>query len=131
MIEWRRQLGCRLRPPSDRPGNGDCDGGMAAHAIAETAYVRARCTRSMTPPSTSSFAARALGLDVGQLSGFDNAKLDEEFFAAGKECKECDQERFPEGHMCSNFLCDFGYGDPSKLRPRLQRLDFDEACTIM
>lgn len=76
-------------------------------------------------------AARSLGLDVGPLSGFDNAKLDEEFFAAGRECQGCDQEFFPEGHVRSNFLCNLGYGDPSKLLPRLVRLDFDEACSIM
>jgi 3-hydroxypropanoate dehydrogenase len=76
-------------------------------------------------------AARALGLDVGPLSGFDNAKLDEEFFGAGKECAGCDQEFFPEGHVRSNFLCNLGYGDPSKLLPRLPRLEFDEACSIM
>jgi 3-hydroxypropanoate dehydrogenase len=76
-------------------------------------------------------AARALGLDVGPLSGFDNAKLDEEFFGAGKECVGCDQEFFPEGHVRSNFLCNLGHGDPSKLLERLPRLDFDEACSIM
>jgi 3-hydroxypropanoate dehydrogenase len=42
-------------------------------------------------------AARALGLDCGPMSGFDNAKLDMEFFDAGRECEECDQEFFPEG----------------------------------
>jgi 3-hydroxypropanoate dehydrogenase len=76
-------------------------------------------------------AARTLGLDVGPLSGFDNVKLDEEFFAAGKDCTDCDDEFFPEGHVRSNFLCNLGYGDPSKLLPRLPRLEFDEACTIM
>jgi 3-hydroxypropanoate dehydrogenase len=76
-------------------------------------------------------AARALGLDVGPLSGFDNAKLDEEFFAAGKDCTDCDEEFFPDGHVRSNFLCNLGYGDPSKLMPRLPRLEFDEACSIM
>jgi len=43
-------------------------------------------------------AARALGLDCGPMSGFDNAKLDEEFSAAGK-CESCEQESFPEGHV--------------------------------
>jgi 3-hydroxypropanoate dehydrogenase len=76
-------------------------------------------------------AARALGLDCGPMSGFDNAKLDEEFFAAGKECEGCDQEFFPEGHLKSNFLCNLGYGDRSKLYPRAPRLDFEEACTLM
>ena len=76
-------------------------------------------------------AARALGLDCGPLSGFDNAKLDEEFFAAGKECEGCDQEFFPVGHVKSNFLCNLGYGDPSKVFPRSPRLNFEEACTLL
>ena len=75
-------------------------------------------------------AARALGLDCGPMSGFDNAKVDEEFFAAGK-CVECEQEFFPAGHVKSNFLCNLGYGDSSKLYPRSPRLDFNEACTLM
>lgn len=61
-------------------------------------------------------AARALGLDCGPMSGFDNAKVDAEFFAGTT--------------VRSNFLCNLGYGDPSKLRPRAPRLSFDEACTI-
>jgi 3-hydroxypropanoate dehydrogenase len=48
-------------------------------------------------------AARALGLDCGPMSGFDNLKLDEEFFSTGK-CEECEQEFFPAGHVKSNFL---------------------------
>jgi 3-hydroxypropanoate dehydrogenase len=76
-------------------------------------------------------AARALGLDCGPMSGFDNARLDEEFFGAGKECEGCEQEFFPAGHVKSNFLCNLGYGDPSKLYPRAQRLDFNEACTLL
>jgi len=76
-------------------------------------------------------AARALGLDCGPLSGFDNAKVDELFFNAGRECQGCDQEFFPEGHVRSNFLCNVGYGDPSKLMPRLPRLDFSESCSLL
>jgi len=76
-------------------------------------------------------AARALGLDCGPLSGFDNAKVDEEFFAAGKPCFGCDQEFFPEGHVRSNFLCNLGYGDPASLHPRLPRLAFGEACSLL
>jgi 3-hydroxypropanoate dehydrogenase len=76
-------------------------------------------------------AARALGLDCGPMSGFDQAKVDEEFFAAGKPCFGCDQEFFPEGHVRANFLCNLGYGDPSALRPRLPRLGFSEACTLL
>ncbi|AWH52058.1 malonic semialdehyde reductase [Stenotrophomonas sp. ESTM1D_MKCIP4_1] len=61
-------------------------------------------------------AARALGLDAGPMSGFDNAKVDEAFFA-GTSIK-------------SNFLVNLGYGDPSGLFPRLPRLSFDEAARI-
>ena len=75
-------------------------------------------------------AARALGFDCGPMSGFDNAKLDEEFFGAGKDCEGYEQEFFPAGHVKSNFLCNIGYGDPSTLTPRLPRLEFNEACTV-
>ena len=62
-------------------------------------------------------AARALGLDAGPMSGFDNAKVDEAFF--------------PDVPWKSNFLINIGYGDSSKLRPRNPRLSFDEACQIV
>jgi len=61
-------------------------------------------------------AARALGLDCGPMSGFDNAKVDAAFF--------------PDGHYKSNFLCNLGRGDPSKIFPRNPRLTFEEACRI-
>jgi 3-hydroxypropanoate dehydrogenase len=76
-------------------------------------------------------AARALGLDCGPISGFDNVKVDEEFFSTGKPCFGCEQEFFPEGHVKSNFLCNLGYGDPSSLFPRLPRLPFNEACSLL
>jgi 3-hydroxypropanoate dehydrogenase len=76
-------------------------------------------------------AARALGLDCGPMSGFDNAKVDEEFFGAGRECEGCEQEFFPEGHVRSNFLVNLGYGDASKLHPRAPRLEFDEVCALL
>ena len=62
-------------------------------------------------------ASRALGLDCGPMSGFDNAKVDAEFFA-GTTIK-------------SNFLCSLGYGDASKLFPRSPRLTFGEACQVI
>jgi 3-hydroxypropanoate dehydrogenase len=62
-------------------------------------------------------AARSLGLDCGPMSGFDNAKVDAEFFA-GTTIK-------------SNFLCNVGYGDASKLHPRSPRLSFEEACQVV
>ena len=76
-------------------------------------------------------AARALGLDCGPMSGFDNARLDEEFFGAGKECEGCEHEFFPAGHVKSNFLCNLGYGDSPGLHPRAPRLEFKEACTLL
>jgi 3-hydroxypropanoate dehydrogenase len=76
-------------------------------------------------------AARSLGLDCGPLSGFDNAKVDEEFFAAGKPCFGCDQEFFPEGHVKTNFLCNLGYGETGALFPRLPRLSFNDACSLL
>lgn len=62
-------------------------------------------------------AARALGLDCGPMSGFDNAKVDEMFFA-GTEWK-------------SNFIVNLGYGNRDTLHPRAPRLSFDEACRIV
>jgi 3-hydroxypropanoate dehydrogenase len=62
-------------------------------------------------------AARSLGLDCGPMSGFDNAKVDAEFFA-GTTVK-------------SNFLVNLGYGDADKLFPRSPRLAFDEAARIL
>ena len=62
-------------------------------------------------------AARAVGLDVGGMSGFDNAKVDTEFF--------------PDRRVKSNFLCNVGHGDPAKVLAKLPRLDFDEACTLL
>jgi len=61
-------------------------------------------------------AARALGLDTGPMSGFDNAKVDQAFFE-GSSWK-------------SNFLCNIGYGNAAKLHPRGPRLSFDQACII-
>ncbi len=61
-------------------------------------------------------AARALGLDCGPLSGFDNAMVDADFFA-GTTVK-------------SNFLCSIGYGNDEALFGRSPRLSFAEACRI-
>jgi len=62
-------------------------------------------------------AARAVGLDCGPMSGFDKAKVNAEFF--------------PDGKWEVNFLCNLGYGDPSKLLPRNPRLEFEEACRVL
>jgi 3-hydroxypropanoate dehydrogenase len=62
-------------------------------------------------------AARALGLDCGPMSGFDNAKVDAAFF--------------PDGRWKSNFLINLGKADPAKVFPRNPRLTFDEACRVL
>jgi 3-hydroxypropanoate dehydrogenase len=76
-------------------------------------------------------AARSLGLDCGPMSGFNNAKVDEEFFPIGKKTVEREEDVFPTSRLKSNFLCNLGYGDASKLSPRSPRLDFDEACRLL
>jgi 3-hydroxypropanoate dehydrogenase len=70
-------------------------------------------------------AARALGLDCGPMSGFDNAKVDAEFFSASAG----NPPSFVD--VKSNFLCNIGYGDESKLFPRNPRLTFEEACRLL
>ena len=62
-------------------------------------------------------AARAMGLDVGAMSGFSNRIVDEEFFA--------------ENGWKSNFLCNLGYADETALFPKLPRFAFDDVCEIM
>jgi 3-hydroxypropanoate dehydrogenase len=63
------------------------------------------------------FAARALGLDCGPMSGFDADKVNAAFF--------------PDGKWKVNLLCNLGYGDPSRLHPRNPRLNFEEAAVIL
>jgi 3-hydroxypropanoate dehydrogenase len=75
-------------------------------------------------------AARAIGLDCGPMSGFDNAKVDEEFFGAGSERDGICEEYVP-GCVKSNFLCNIGYGDPASLHARAARLDFAEVCQVL
>lgn len=62
-------------------------------------------------------AARALGLDCGPMSGFNNAGVDAEFFS-GTDIR-------------SNFLCNLGYGDPAGVYPRSPRFNFDEIARIL
>lgn len=62
-------------------------------------------------------AARAIGLDCGAMSGFDNAAVDREFF--------------PDGRLKTNFICNLGHADPDKIMPRNPRLAFEEACKLL
>ena len=61
-------------------------------------------------------AARALGLDVGAMSGFSNAVVDQEFFA--------------DTTLRSNFLCNLGYADETALFQKLPRFPFDKVCSF-
>ncbi len=62
-------------------------------------------------------AARALGLDVGAMSGFSNEIVDQEFFAGTS--------------LRSNFLCNLGYADETALFQKLPRFPFDKACSFL
>jgi 3-hydroxypropanoate dehydrogenase len=61
-------------------------------------------------------AARALGLDCGPMSGFNNQAVDQAFFAGTS--------------IRSNFICGLGHGDPAKVFARSPRLSFDQACVL-
>jgi 3-hydroxypropanoate dehydrogenase len=64
------------------------------------------------------------------MSGFDQAKVDHEFFPADKRAA-FEYEFFPDSHIKSNFLCNLGYGNASRVHPRNPRLAFDEACKLL
>jgi len=91
---------------------------MADHYAKNPAFAEVTAFRNGTLQGAYfMLAARAIGLDIGGMSGFDNAKVDAEFF--------------PDGRIKSNFLCNVGHGDPSKVMVKLPRLDFEEACTLL
>ena len=86
--------------------------------IDKPAYCEATAFRNGTLQGAQLImAARALGLDCGPMSGFNNQAVDDLFFAGTS--------------VVSNFLCCLGYGDPSRLFQRLPRLDFDQACELL
>lgn len=96
------------------------------HADAKSWFVGDEPYREETAFRNSSLqggyfilAARALGLDAGPLSGFDNDMVDGLFFAEG------------DPDYRSNFLCNLGYGDSSKLYPRSPRLAFEQVCEFL
>lgn len=62
-------------------------------------------------------AARAVGLDCGPMSGFDQGKVNAEFFA--------------DGRFKVNFICNLGYGDPASLFERSPRFDFEDVCQVL
>ena len=76
-------------------------------------------------------AARSIGLDCGPMSGFDNAKVDAEFFATGHPGTLAEGEGSQWHRVKSNFLCNLGYGDHTKLFPRNPRLSLEQACKFL
>ena len=87
------------------------------HFEGKAAHIEATAFRNGTLQGAYfMIAARAVGLDVGAMSGFDNAAVDQEFFA-GTALK-------------SNFLCNIGYADETALFQRLPRFGFDDICSF-
>ena len=84
--------------------------GEGKEAVASTTAVR----NGTLQGAYLMIAARALGLDCGAMSGFNNAVVDENFF--------------PDGRFKTNFLCNIGYGDESKIFARSPRMNFEDAC---
>ena len=102
---WRELL--KLFPHEDRRG----------HFSDKPAFAEETAFRNSTlQGGYLMVAARAMGLDVGAMSGFNNAAVDEEFFA--------------NSTVKSNFLCNIGYADESALFQRLPRFEFDEVCSF-
>lgn len=85
--------------------------GKAAH-IEDTAF-----RNSTLQGAYLMIAARAMGLDVGPISGFSNEIVDQEFFA--------------DTTLKSNFLCNIGYADETALFQKLPRFDFEEVCSFV
>jgi nitroreductase len=106
-LEWLEQLG-KLSPNVDyRP-----------HFSGKSGLIEATAFRnSSLQGAYFMLAARALGLDCGPMSGFDNAAIDEAYFRGTP--------------WRSNFLCNLGYGDATSLYPRAPRLSFEEACRLL
>ncbi len=97
------------------PHNRDAINWFAGPAKAEATRIAA-IRNSALQGAYLIIAARALGLDCGPMSGFDNDMVDAAFFA--------------DGRWKSNFLINLGWGVHEKLHPRLPRLEFDEVCRI-
>jgi 3-hydroxypropanoate dehydrogenase len=97
----------RLFPPRD----------VAAEYRADGEHARVTALRNgALQGAYLMLAARALGLDVGPMSGFHHEIVDETFFAGTS--------------VRVNFLCNLGYGDVAALKPRLPRFAFDDVCTF-
>ena len=106
-VEFWRQL-AKLHPHDDRSGMFAADPHKAEMAAFRNATLQG---------AYLIIAARAMGFDVGAMSGFSNDKVDAEFFAGTS--------------WRSNFLCNIGYADETALFQRLPRFAFEEACEII
>ena len=106
-------IGYDLKFHAKRPRGHKAIEGLAKPEQVETSALR----NGSLQGAYLIMAARALGLDCGPMSGFDNAGVDREFFA-GTDIK-------------SNFLCNLGYGDRTGLKPRAERFPFNEVASIL
>lgn len=86
---------------------------LGNEALAETTAFR----NSSLQGAYVILAARALGLDTGPMSGFNNDAVDAAFFA--------------DTRIKSNFISTIGYGDPSTIFERSPRPEFDRFNTIV
>jgi 3-hydroxypropanoate dehydrogenase len=91
--------------------------GMKDHFTDEAVTEQTAFRNSTLQGAYFIVAARALGLDCGPMSGFDNGKVDALFFAGTR--------------IKSNFICSIGYGTEDNLFPRSPRHTFEEACRIV
>lgn len=98
----------KLAPHMPKPSRFETDEHAASHMAERNAWLQAGYFIT---------AARSLGLDCGPVGGFDRAKIDNEFFA--------------DGRNRSFLIVNLGYGRREAVRPRAARLDFDEACAIL
>lgn len=90
----------------------------AQSEFADPAYTAQTAIRSATLQAAYfMIVARGLGLDCGPMSGFDNKAVDKSFLDGSS--------------WRSNFICALGYGSGEKMRPRQQRLSFEETCRIV
>ena len=84
----------------------------------KVAYIEETAARNATlQGGYMMIAVRAMGLDCGPMSGFDNAIVDQAFFAGTT--------------LRSNFLLNIGYADETAIFPKLPRLSFEEACSFL
>jgi hypothetical protein len=88
------------------------------------------CYHSITETANSGAAPPAKGPSARSQSGIFASARSERFQRTDR-CEDCERKFFPPGHVKSNFVCNLGQGDRTKLDPRLPRLRFEEACALL